>query len=60
MLNLTRAFGDKLLKKFITAEPYCPDPILIESAEHCPLFILACDGLFLISLLYVSIITGII
>mmetsp|Transcript_1901 Transcript_1901/g.3610 ORF Transcript_1901/g.3610 Transcript_1901/m.3610 type:complete len:295 (-) Transcript_1901:1297-2181(-) len=46
MLNVARAFGDKFLKKFITAEPFCPDPVLIESAEHCPFFILACDGLW--------------
>lgn len=44
MLNVARAFGDKFLKKYVTAEPYAPDPVLIESVEHCPFFILACDG----------------
>lgn len=44
MLNVARAFGDAFLKKYVTAEPYCPDPVLVESSVHCPFFILACDG----------------
>ena len=44
ILSVARAFGDHYLKNLVTAEPFCPDPVLVESAAHCPFMILACDG----------------
>ena len=44
VLSVARSFGDHFLKKYVTAEPFCPDPVIIESAAHCPFFIIACDG----------------